>query len=302
MASGALIFDFHSLDTPAWALQRRLFEAYVMVECAWANVVWARYIAHVESISHPLGLARHLPLDFMLDGRAPWVNAAVIGCLLALGFARRLRFAYAAALVLMLVQYAARYSIGEIPHGANLIGMCLLGFGLAPLLYAERRQADQFALGFMWMAIGLGYTSAAACKLIASGISWPLGEHLSLWIYNKATDSFAKTGQFQLDMLQQFLVEHRWAGTLFLCAGLATELGSGLIVFPRLRPWVLWAIVGLHLGIGVVLEIWFRSATAALALLALPPAPFRWLAEKLMPPARRPSDRASLQGAAYGER
>ena len=289
MARGALIFDFDSPDDPARSLQRRVFEAYVMVECGWTAIAWARYIGHVETIAHPLGLARHLSLGFMLDGRVPWLNAAAITILLVLGFARRVRLAYALALVLMLFQYAARYGIGEIPHGANLIGMCLLGFGLAPLLYADRGQADRFALGFVCLAIALGYTSAAACKLIATGIRWPLGEHLSLWIYNKATDTFAKTGHFQLNVLQQFLVDQRWAGTLFLCAGLATELGSGLLVVPRLRPWVSWALVGLHLGIGVVLEIWFRSATAALALLALPLAPFRrWVERGAARAADRP--------------
>jgi hypothetical protein len=276
----ASVFDFTTPDLPGARLQRRLFEAYVMAECVWTALGWAGYIEHVETIVHPLGIAHHVPLDFMLDGRVPWVNAALIALLIALGFARLARWAYAGALVLMLFQYGARYSIGEIPHGANLIGMCLLGFGLAPLLFGDRWKGDRFVLGFIYLAVATGYMSAATCKLVASGIRWPLGEHLSLWIFNKAIDSFAKTGHFELNVLQQFLVDRRWAGTLFLCMGVATELSSGLIIFPRLRAYALWAVVGLHIGIWLVLEIWFRSATIALALLALPPSLFEWLGQR----------------------
>lgn len=269
-------------------MQRRVVEAFVMLECLWANVVWARYIDRVETIAHPLGIARHVSLEWMLDGRVPWLNAALIAALLGLGFTRCWRWAYAVALAAMSFQYGARYSIGEIPHGANLIGMCLMGFALGPPLYAERRQSDRFALGFIWLAIATGYTSAALSKLIASGISWPLGEHLALWIYNKVIDSFAKSGRFELSTLQSLLVEHRWAGTLFLCAGWLTELGSGFVLWRRTRPYALTAIVGLHLGIGLVLQIWFRSATITLALLALPPSLFQWLGQR----RARDADRA----------
>jgi hypothetical protein len=293
MLGRPLVFDFASdpsAERPSGeALRRRVFEAYVMVEVLVANLAWAEYIGHVDTIAHPLGIARHVSLQPMLDGRVPWLNAAAIAALLGVGFARRWRGAYAMALLLMLFQYGARYSIGEIPHGANLIGMCLLGFAMGPLVFADRQKATRFSFGFIWLSIAIGYSSAAACKLIASGPGWPLGEHLALWIYNKATDAFAKSGHFELSLLQRFFVEQRWAATLLLCAGLCSELGSGLIVFPRARPWVLWAIVGLHLGIGVVLEIWFRSATVCLALLALPPALFCWR------PARSPSRMGSAE-------
>lgn len=292
---GFRVFDFSSAELPGEARRRRVFEALVLIECAWANLVWAEYIAHVESIAHPLGIAHHVPLDWMLDGRVPWLNAALITACLALGFARRVPWAYAAALVLMLFQYAARYSIGEIPHGANLIGMCLLAFATAPLLFRDRFQAERCVMGLVWLSISIGYVSAACCKMIATGPTWIRGEYMALSIHNKLVDAFAKSGVYAPSALQDLLVEQRWAGTLFSAAGLCFELGSVFVLHARWRPLALGALVILHLGIGFILEIWFRSATLVLVLLALPASWFAWPArERLASGASRAARSADL--------
>ena len=291
MKARSLFSDFWIFEepVPSETIRFRLFEAYVAAECLAACSSWASYIAHVEVIAHPLGLAHYVPLGFLLNGWLPWVNASAIGVLLLVGFLRVCRGAYALALGLMLFQYAARYSLGEIPHSSNLIGMFLLGFALGPLAFRRPSESSSFSVGFAWFSIGSGYFSAAVCKLVATGPDWPLGEHLTLWIYNKAVDAFSKSGDFALTDVQQFVVDHRWAGTLFLGIGLVTELMAPLVWHRRFRRWVLAAIVGLHLGIDQTMGIFFRSATLSLAILAIPAGAFEHLVglmERLWP-ARR---------------
>jgi len=268
------LFDFSSDGTPGEALHFRLFELYVAYAFLVSAFKWAGYIAHVEQVVHPLGLAQHVPLGWMLNEWVPLANACCISGLVGLGLARVWRWGYLAALGLMLFQYAARYSLGEIPHSSNLMGMAVLGFGLAHVLYEGDYERRRFALGFTYFSIGTAYMSAALCKLAVAGIYWPLGEHLSLWIYNKLADAMSKTGTWEVSAFQQYILDHRWAGTLFLGIGLGSEIAAGLVWHVKLRKLALLAIIGLHLGIFAVMGILFKSSTIALTLLALPLWPF----------------------------
>ncbi len=264
------IFDFKSQTTPGEVLKFRVFEAYIAYAITSTVLNWADYIQHVEAVVHPLGLAHHLPLGWMLNPWVPWVNAVAIGLFSVAGLLGLFRWGYACAFGLMLFQYAARYCLGEIPHSANLIGMALLGFSIANVAFRGAHNIRRFALGFTFFSIGTCYFSAALCKLAVAGLDWPLGEHLSLWVYNKETDAFSKSGEWGLNLVQQFIVDHRWAGTLFLTTGLVSELGSVLVFHPKFRLYALWAIIGLHLGILASMEIFFQTATISLVILALP--------------------------------
>jgi hypothetical protein len=133
----------------------------------------------------PLGIAQYVDVSLLFEGaRAHW-NAGLIAVLALLGFFRVWRWAYLGALLLLHVQYAARYTLGEIPHSANLAGMALLALALAVPAFRTPGRQRRFTLGFTYLFVGLGYTVSGFCKLVGTGIGWPDGHHLWMWINEK---------------------------------------------------------------------------------------------------------------------
>jgi len=206
----------------------------------------------------------------MFGNSAPLVNAALITALVVAGFFRLGRWPYAVAFVFLLVQYAARFSLGEIPHSSNLAGMGLLGFAVGRLLYRERIDASRFAIGFSYFYIGLGYTLAAVSKFVARGISWVDGRHLWMWINEKSVDHLSKTGAVELNWLQEAALADRTVATLFLTVGLLTETFAFLVWWKRFRYPVCMAILGLHMGIYLTMNIMFILSVYELLILGLP--------------------------------
>ena len=125
-------------------------------------------------------------------------------------------------------------------------------------------------MGFLYFFIGLGYTSAAVCKLIGTGITWPDGRHLLLWIAERKVDTISKLGGFDPNLLQELvLADYHW-GTVILTFGLVTELLAFLMWWRRFRYPVVLLVVSMHLGILVTMNIFFAASTYLLLLLGLP--------------------------------
>jgi hypothetical protein len=205
---------------------------------------------------------------------------------LLLAWTRTWRYGYVVALVLLHLLFAARYSQGEIPHSSNIPGMTLLGLGLGLAAFDRERFRRRFTLGFTYFSIGLGYTSAAVCKLIGTGPHWVDGHHLQIWIYEKSIDVFAATGSFNFTFVQSLALDYYWIATLFLVIGFVSESLAFLMWWPRFRIPMVLAVLGLHTGIYFSMRIVFAFTTVELILLALP-----WvcIAERII--ARSASDR-----------
>ena len=221
----------------------------------------------------PLGLARFIDISFMFGNSLPLWTAGLITGLLASAFFRVPwfgRYAYVLAFVLLLFQYAARYSLGEIPHSSNMAGMALLGLALSGLVFGFERNGRRFALGFTYFFMGLGYTLAACSKLVASGPGWVSGEHLWMWINEKSIDLMAKTGVLEFNWLQEILLEHHWMATAVLTFGLVCESLAFLVWWRRFRMPVILGIIALHIGIFYSMNILFRLSIYELILLGLP--------------------------------
>ncbi len=264
------LFGFDRPETDGERVAVRLLEAFVaaeVVRLAWA---WGQYTLRIGDVVLPLGLARWLDISFMHGNALPLANAALISGLVALGFVRLGRWSYAGAFALLLVQYAARYSLGEIPHSANVAGTVLLAFALAPPLFEAARHQRRFAVGFSVFFVGLGYTLAAWSKLIATGPGWVDGRHLWIWLHEKGIDAAAKTGVFAFNPVQEWALDEVWIATAFLTVGLLTEFFAFGMWFRRFRLPVGLAVIGLHVGIKLTMGIFFGAATAIVALLCLP--------------------------------
>ena len=182
------LFGFDDVDTMGQRIFRTAVELFVMGATIYLAWTWGDYTLRVSDIVLPLGLARYIDISFMHGNDLPLYNAGAISVLLALGFFRLGRWPYALAFGLLLIQYAARFTLGEIPHSANLVGMGLLGFALGQLFFPDKVSRSRFGLGFTYLFAGLVYTFAAWSKLIGTGITWPDGRHLWMWINEKAVD------------------------------------------------------------------------------------------------------------------
>lgn len=264
------LFDAERPETPGDAVFFKIFELFVVIasmQLAWS---WGFYIPRISDVVLPLGIANYVGLDFMFNSQAPVINAVLISGLVLAGFVRVWRYAYIVAFALLHLQYAARYSLGEIPHSSNLLGMTLLGLGLAMLLYSDDDHRRRFTLGYTYFFVGVGYTLAGVSKLVGTGILWPDGRHLWIWVHEKSIDQFAKSGILELNGLQELILSSHIVATAFLCAGLLTELTSFLVCWRRFRVPIMLAILGMHAGIYIVMNIIFTLTTYELVLLALP--------------------------------
>ncbi len=264
------LFDFEKPQTKGELVFFKVFELFILwatIDMAWS---WGAYILRISDILFPLGIARYIDISFMLANHLSIVNAAGITGLMAAGFFRLSKYAYPAAFLLLHLQCAARFSLGEIPHSSNMLGMTLLGLSLAMLVFSDDLHRRRFTLGFAYFFVGLGYTISGICKLVGTGITWPDGRHLWMWINEKSIDAFAKTGVLEFNLLQDLALGAYPVATLFLTIGLLTELCAFLSWWRKYRMPVYVAVIGLHLGIFIVMNIFFRLATFELVLLAFP--------------------------------
>lgn len=270
------LFGFDRPDSRGQRIFRRVFEAFIGAGSIWLAWYWGNYTLRISDIVLELGFARYIDIAFMHGNLLPIWNAWAITALIVLGFLRIDRWvpfgrwAYMTAMLLLMLQYAARFVLGEIPHSSNLVGMGLMGFALAELLFKDRTAGGRFAIGFSYFFIGLGYTSAAVSKLVARGLTWADGRHLWMWINEKAVDEVARSGAVELNWLQQFAMDHWWAATLFLAFGLITEALAWLVWFRRTRYIAMWAVMALHIGIWVTMDILFALSVYEILLLGLP--------------------------------
>lgn len=196
-----LFSDFAS-DTTGTHLYFRGVELFLVGYAFYYCWDWGIYIQqNISSVLLPLGLANYIDVSFMFDHNVALINAALVGVLGLVGFFRLWPPAYLLALFAFHLQYVARYSLGEISHGSNLVGMGVLGLGLALLFFRDEEHRRRFTFGFLYFFIGLGYTSAAVCKLIGTGITWPDGRHLLMWIAERKVDTLSKFGSFEPSFL-----------------------------------------------------------------------------------------------------
>ena len=264
------LFDFRAPPSRGESIHFRIFEAFICastVQLAW---YWAEDIPTISHQVLQLGIANYIDPSFMYGNQLALVNAALITLAVAIGFTRKNRFSYTIAFLALHLQFSARFVLGKGPHSANLVGMALLGFVLAELFFRERIARSRFAIGFSCFFVGLGYTMASVCKFIATGITWPAGRHLWMWIYEKQIDNISKFGDFPLSAWKSFCLSSLTVSTIVLGIGLITEMFSSLLWWKKARPFVGLALIGMHVGIKVTMGITFVHSTILVALLTLP--------------------------------
>lgn len=265
------LFRFEAPDSIGTKIQLRAFEFFSVLYCLIYTWEWAFYIPRLSDVVLPLGLAEYMDISiFFSNGISVW-NAVLISILSILPFiTKKMRWMYLLAFLLFHLQYVARFSQGEIPHSANLIGFSMLGLGLSGVFFKDLKKALPFAFGFVIFWAGLSYTSAAVSKLIATGPMWVDGNHLWLWMGEKKIDILSLNGVFAYNWLQNLAFEHRIIATMILMVGLLTELLGFTIWFKKTRIWITLMLIGMHVGIDLTMNIFFKTFTLQLILMGFP--------------------------------
>ena len=264
------LFDYEREETPGEILFFKLFElfiAYCTIQYAWA---WAAYIERLSDVVLELGIAIYIDPSIFFSNGSSLVIAGLITVLVILGFFRVSKYAYLGAMLLLHLQFAVRFSQGEIPHSSNVVGMTLMGLAIGVYMFSNPIYRRRFTMGFTYFFIGLGYTMAAICKLIGTGIFWSDGRHLWIWIHEKAIDAFAYTGILDYNILQEISLSSAFFATTILTVGLLSEFFAWGMWWRKYRTIVILAVLGLHMGIYIVMNIMFWQTFFELILLAFP--------------------------------
>ncbi len=293
------LFDVRSQESPGHVVFFKLFELFIVgatINYAWS---WGLYILRISDVVLPLGIANYIDVSLFFQNGSSLAVAGLITLFCMLGFFRVTKYAYMAAFLLLHLQFSTRFTLGEIPHSSNVVGMTLLGFSLATLFFDEPRKRRTFTMGFTYFFVGLGYTLAAVCKLVGTGLFWSDGRHLWIWIHEKAVDAFAYTGILDYNLLQVWSLNSVSFATLILTFGLLAEMFSWLMWWRKYRTPILLAVIGLHVGIYLVMNIMFWETFYELILLAFPWAVWldKALARTSTPAANNPLVRLGYQYA-----
>ena len=264
------LFDFEREETVGEIIYYRIFETVILywtIKYAW---VWGTYMHRLGDVVLPLGIAEYVDITFMFENNLGIINAVAMTVMALVGYLRLWRPAYLVTLLLFHLHYVARFSQGEISHGSNFVGMAVLALAAATLAYKHRREVRRAALGLCIFFFGLGYTTAALCKLVGTGPHWSDGRHLWMWIQERTVDTFSKTGLVEYNWLQELALEAVPIATIILTFGVLTELFAWLMWYRKYRPFACFLVIGMHVGIWMVMRLTFSANTYLLFLLALP--------------------------------
>ena len=154
---------------------------------------------------------------------------------------------------------------------------------LAMPAFTDASHRRRFTLGFTYFYVGLGYTLAGISKLGGTGLNWADGRHLWMWVNEKGVDVLSKTGVFELNVLQELVLASLTVATLILAFGILTELFAFLMWFRKLRTPVIMGVLALHVGIDIIMNIFFYLSVMLLVILGLPWA--KWIDRALALPS-----------------
>lgn len=265
------LFEPQRVDSDGRILFVRVFEIVIVSIGLFYLWKWAFYIPKLGEVILPLGIANYIDMRMMFNEWFPYITAAAGTLGLVLALTGKWRHGYTFAFIFWHIQYAARFSQGEISHGSNMAATGLFSFALAHSLFDDAQERRKFAIGMLTFFVGLGYTSAACSKLIGTGLTWVDGSHLWIWMGERSTDRLSQDGFFEFNMLQNLAFSSHFLSTLILIFGLTAELFGFLFWFKKTRPYIALLLIGMHIGILISMNISFDKYVYIMVLLG-----FNW--------------------------
>lgn len=265
------LFKYEPEATRGELLHFRFFELLVISYVIYFAWDWGFYIQQIGEVVLPLGIAQYIDISFMFENRISIINAFLMSVFALMGFFRIWpRYSYIISFLCFHLHYVSRYSLGEISHGSNFIGMGMLALALGLFFFKEPKMNRRFVFGFLFLFFGIGYTSAGVSKLIGTGLTWADGRHLWLWIAERRVDVLSAGGTFSYNWIQELSMEHSWFASLSLVFGLIAEFFGFLLWFDKTRPYIAIALIGMHLGVYFTMNIMFDVYIYLLLILGFP--------------------------------
>ena len=234
---------------------------------------------------HPTGVVR------VLGGPLPpelAVAISVATLVLLVGFTLGARYRITAPLAALGLLWTLTYrnSWGMVFHTENLLVLHVLALACAPAADAwaiDRRPDAPPPAGYGWaikllaVLTAVTYVMAGIAKLRVAGLSWLDGEQLRNQI---AVDNLRKAllSDPIAPLATQFL-DHPAGFTVFSVGTIVLELTALLVlVHPRVARWWALAAWGFHVGVILLMNIWFPYPLLGFAYLPLLRAerPFVW--------------------------
>ena len=269
---GHQLFEPNRNQSPGELIFFKIFELFILIytiKYAWEWGIYTQ-LRNTEVVL-PLGIANYIDISILFQWNLALINAAVITLLSSIAFTRMgYKWFYMVVMVLLHIQYVARFSQGEIPHSMNLIGMSVLCFAVGAIWFPGKKHMPRFVLGSIIFFIGLGYTSAFIAKLIGTGIYWFDGRHLWLWISEKSIDVYSSLGYYEPNILQELALTYLPVASIILLIGWFTELIGFTMWWKKLRPFTTTLLIGMHFGITLTMNIRFDSFVMQLILIGFP--------------------------------
>lgn len=269
---GYQLFEPDRNQSPGELIFFKIFELFILIyiiKYAWEWGIYTQ-LRNTEVVL-PLGIANYIDISILFQWNLALINAAVITLFSSIAFTRMgYKWFYMVVMVLLHIQYVARFSQGEIPHSMNLIGMSVLCFAVGAIWFSGKKQMPRFVMGSIIFFIGLGYTSAFIAKLIGTGIHWFDGRHLWLWISEKSIDVYSSLGYYEPNLLQELALNYLPVASLILLIGWLTELIGFTMWWKKLRPFTTTLLIGMHFGITLTMNIRFDSFVMQLILIGFP--------------------------------
>ena len=235
----------------------------------------------------PIGVTRLLDAPLPPDV-ALAIAIGTCGALLMFLLGAFYRYTAPLAALGLLWTLTYRNSFGMVFHTENLLVLHVIALACAPAadrwsIDARRAMPPEPQAGYGWILkllaviTALTYVLAGIAKLRVAGLAWLDGEQLRNQI---AVDNLRKAllGDAIAPLATPFL-DHPSAFTVFSVMTIALELSAPIVlVHPRVaRLWALWAW-GFHLGVVLLMNIWFPYPLYGVAFLPLLRAerPFAW--------------------------
>ena len=109
--------------------------------------------------------------------------------------------------------------------------------------------------------IGIFHTAAGLSKLSTSGPNWANGTSLQLWTYLWGRPWSPTT---------QLLLSSRTAAQALQVFTLVIETAGVLAIFPKLRPWIGWGLLGFYAGVLATFDYGFQFNALLTSLYFLP--------------------------------
>lgn len=241
-----------------------------------------------ESKSNANGLAALVPLGWMVDAARSPVIQALTGLTLVLYVAGRApALTLLPALILMTGTGALRNSMGDISHHTQLVAMVLLAQWIVYLAAAIRQrrerhpwlrpahQVQEQAVFWSLLTIGAGYFASGITKLEATDFAWiqrvpSMALQVMKAVWSASYSNGEPVSGFKAVTVPGWILTYPNAARLFFGTGLLLELLGPVLVMSRRRAfWIGMALIAMHIGISLLMDIEFRNHIFLLAIFAV---------------------------------